>query len=63
MRIGIKYVRGGEIFELRDEENIVLNDLSRFVCVNVYIHTYIHTYMSSDDEKSEANPLTKDDEH
>lgn len=27
--LGVKYVRGGEIFEVKDEENIVLNDFSR----------------------------------
>eukprot|EP01038_Epipyxis_sp_PR26KG_P005853 gene5853-8076_t len=26
---GIKYVRGGEVFELRDEENVILNDLTK----------------------------------
>ena len=26
---GVKYVRGGELFELRDEANVVLNDPSR----------------------------------
>jgi hypothetical protein len=26
---GIKYVRGGELFELRDEANVVLNDPTR----------------------------------
>lgn len=62
LRSGIKYVRGGEIFELRDEDNVVLNDLSRSVSVYVRIHSYIHTFMSSDDKKSEANPLNLDDE-
>jgi hypothetical protein len=26
---GVKYVRGGELFELRDEANVVLNDPTR----------------------------------
>ena len=30
-RYGVKYVRGGEIFEVRDEEDVVLNDPSRWV--------------------------------
>ena len=28
--IGVKYVRGGEIFEVRDEHNVVLNDPTRY---------------------------------
>ncbi len=26
VRYGVKYVRGGEIFEVRDEDNVILND-------------------------------------
>ena len=37
MCVGIKYVRGGEIFEVRDEENVVLNDFSRLVQMFAYI--------------------------
>jgi hypothetical protein len=29
MDLGIKYVRAGEIFEIRDEDNVLLNDSSR----------------------------------
>jgi hypothetical protein len=29
MRAGIKYVRAGEIFEIRDEDNVLLNDSSK----------------------------------
>lgn len=28
-RYGVKYVRGGEIFEVRDEDDVVLNDPTR----------------------------------
>jgi len=27
--LGIKYVRGGEVFEMQDEANVVLNDPSK----------------------------------
>ena len=27
--IGVKYVRGGELFEFMDEENVALNDPTR----------------------------------
>lgn len=29
---GIKYVRGGEVIEVRDEDGVVLNDFSRYDC-------------------------------
>ena len=32
---GVRHVRGGELFELRDEANVVLNDPSRWVKVYV----------------------------
>ncbi len=28
--LGVKFVRGGEVFEVRDEENVILNDPSRY---------------------------------
>eukprot|EP01041_Mallomonas_annulata_P008643 gene8643-17828_t len=28
-RYGVQYIRGGEVFELKDEDNVVLNDFSR----------------------------------
>ena len=40
--VGIKYVRGGEIFEVRDEENVVLNDFSRLVQMFACSLTYIY---------------------
>ena len=45
--VGIKYVRGGEIFEVRDEENVVLNDFSRLVQMFAYILMYIRPSLSS----------------
>ena len=35
-RYGVRYVRGGEVFEYLDEENIVLNDPTKYVCNRCY---------------------------
>ena len=45
-KLGVKYVRGGEVLELKDEDNVVLNDYHRYVytlvCVRVRVFMYIH---------------------
>jgi hypothetical protein len=70
-RYGVKYVRGAEVFEYRDEDGVLLNDPTKYV--DTFINPIIHAefyflllpmkyilyflYIAHDDATSEANPL------
>ena len=53
MFLGVQYVRAGEIFEVRDEDDVVLNDFSRWVdahCCNFSNVTFL-LWCSPDERK------------